>query len=59
MKIILGICLAALMLSLAVLLAGASYLLFDEVHETWQRNQSSKRIRKKIEEWESDDKNNM
>jgi len=59
MKIILGICLAALMLSLAVLLAGVSYLMFDEVRETWQRNQSSKRIRKTIEEWGSDDKNNM
>ena len=59
MKLILGICFSVLMLSLAVLLAGVSYLMFDEVRETWQRNQNSKRLRKKIEECVANDKNNM
>lgn len=59
MKTVLLIGLLLLVLTCTVLLAAVSYLMFDEVRETWQRNQKRKMAINRMEEFLSNDKDSL
>lgn len=50
MKIILGVMLIGLILSIAVLITLTSYLLWDEVRDTWEDNKRKKRFEEHMEQ---------
>ena len=50
MKMILGAILAILLLSMAVLMTFVSYLLWNEVRDTWEDNKRRKRFEEHMEQ---------